>query len=568
MINQRISDRFVLSFFHSPNTPLGKLAIFLTLFGLGMLANSVNAEKPKLIVVISVDQFCQEYVQRFGDNFSEEGGFARFAAQGTSYRHCMHQHAFTLTAPGHAVQMTGTYPNMHGVVANNWFDREAGKTRYCVDDDQVNVVGIPEGKKVSPRILMCETAGDVLRMATSNQSKVIGVAIKDRAAILMTGRNATGAYWLEKNKWVTSTYYREDMPGYLRVLNDGNAIDRFRKQSWDLLLPRDKYHNQGPDTNEWENPPKGMTSGFPHTVSDIGEVTEEIFGDQVLFSPFGSEYTLQAAQEILIGESLGKDNFSDILAINLSSNDYVGHAFGPHSLEVEDITYRTDKQLGDFFRFLDKEVGEGTWTGILTADHGVAPIVEYAIQQKLPAARNPLGKLEETQAKLEIMLREKLGIPANLPPLIEKLEENQIFLKHGHPGLEAGRMEYAQRVLQKYLLDISGIHGARVSSEVASNPSDWLGKQLHLTFHPHRSGDVLFVYSPYVVPGDKGTTHGSPWHYDRHVPLMLMGNGIKKGWVEDREVSPACIASTVCELLGIDYPSANVEQPLREAIAK
>jgi predicted AlkP superfamily pyrophosphatase or phosphodiesterase len=529
------------------------------------------ADKPKLIVVISVDQFCQDYLIRFGDNFGEDGAFRRIAREGSQYTQCHHQHAFTVTAPGHAVQLTGTYPNVHGIVGNNWFDRYTGKETYCCDDPSVQIVGLPSAKGVSPKQMQVETVGDVLKLATANRSKVFGVAIKDRVAMLMAGHNANGAFWLDDNLWVTSTYYREDLPGYLRVLNEQQAIERFRGQTWDLLLAKEKYHNTGPDKNSWENPPKGFTSEFPHKLAGPGELKPLEYGDHVLFSPFGNDYTLEAAREIIAGEQLGKDEFPDLLCINFSSNDYIGHAFGPHSLEVEDMVYRTDRQLGDFLRFLDGQVGPGNWTFAMAADHGVAPIVEYAKQFNLPAARNPLGKLDEVKKKLEARLRSQLQVGADDKPLVQKMEDYQVFLQHDHPVFAKDDTEdkflLAQQIVRDWLLDQPAVAAARTRAELTSGGVGKLNQQMQRSFHPRRSGDVLFALRPYCVPGAKGTTHGSPWHYDTHIPLLLIGNGIKQGTFS-RPVSPACLASTVAELTGVNYPSANVEQPLHEALGR
>jgi predicted AlkP superfamily pyrophosphatase or phosphodiesterase len=543
------------------------LTLGLALAGLpGSLA---AAERPKLIVIVSVDQMCQDYLIRFHDNFAADGAFRRIEREGASYTQCNHRHAFTVTAPGHAVQLTGTFPNQHGIIGNNWFDRITGKDVYCCDDASVKIVGLATGKPMSPRNLQVETVGDVLKLASANRSKVFGVAIKDRASILMTGHNANTAFWLDDNLWVTSTYYRDDLPGYLRVLNEQNAIDRFRGQSWELLLPKDKYHNNGPDKNDWENPPKGFTSEFPHKLMAAGAGKPLDFGDQVLFSPFGTEYTLEAAREVIAGESLGKDEFTDLLCINFSSNDYVGHAFGPHSLEVEDITYRTDKQLGEFFRWLDANVGAGNWSFGLSADHGVAPIVEYAKQFRLPAKRSPLGKLDAVKTKLEARLREQLHVAMSEKPLVQKVEDNQVYLQHDHPAFtkddNEDKFQLAQQIVRDWLLDQPGVAMARTRAELTSGGEGLLNSQLQRAFHPRLSGDVLYCLVPYNVPGAKGTTHGSPWHYDTHVPLLLLGCGIKQGQFP-RDVSPACLASTVAELAGVNYPSANVEVPLREAL--
>ena len=527
------------------------------------------AGPPKLVVVISVDQLAQDYLTRFADNFSPDGAFRRVEKEGAWFTQCHHQHAYTITAPGHSVQLTGAYPNTNGIVGNNWFDRASGKDFYCCDDPSVQPVGLPTSKPMSPHNLLVETVGDVLKLTTANRSKVFGVAVKDRAAILMTGHNADAAYWLDDNVWMTSTYYRKDLPGYLRVMNEGKTYERFRGQTWNLLLAKDKYHNIGADKNNWENPPKNSTSAFPHQLAGPGELKPVEFGDQVLYTPFGNDWTLEAAREIVLGEQLGKDDFPDLLCINFSTNDYIGHAYGPHSLEVEDTTYRTDKQLGDFLRFLDQQVGAGNWTFALTADHGVAPVVEYAKQYRLPAQRNALGLLPEVKNKLEARLREALHISADAKPLVQKVEEFQVFLQHDHPAFlnEAGKFELAQQVVRDWLLEQPPVATARTRQELLNGGEGKLNQQLQRAFYPQRSGDVLFVMAPYRLPGAKGTTHGSPWHYDTHVPLLLLGRGIHPG-AYTRPISPAALASTVAELLGVDYPSANVEQPLREALAK
>jgi predicted AlkP superfamily pyrophosphatase or phosphodiesterase len=534
---------------------------------------SAAAEPPKLIVVVSVDQLCQDYLIRFGDNFSEEGAFRRVAKEGASYSQCHHRHAITITAPGHAVQLSGSYPNANGIVTNSWFDRSTGKDVYCVADESVQIIGLPTGKPMSPKNLLVETVGDVLRLASGNRSKVFGVAIKDRAAILMTGHNASAAYWLDDNLWVTSSYYRSDLPGYLRLINEQQTIEQFRGETWSLLLAPEKYHNTGPDMNDWENPPKGFTSAFPHKLAAKGQMTPLEFGEHVLFSPYGNDLTLEAAREIVIHEELGKDEFPDLLCVNFSSNDYVGHAFGPHSLEVEDLTYRTDLQLGAFLRFLDEQVGAGNWTFALTADHGVAPVAEYAAQYKLPVKRNPLGKMTDVKEKLEAMLRGRLGVPTGDPPLVLKVEDYQVYLRHDHPVFTRNKedksdlFERAQAIIRDWLLDQPHVAAARMRSELAVSGEGKVNAMLHRAWHPRRSGDVLFCYASYCVPGNKGTTHGSPWHYDTHVPLLLLGRGIIPGQ-HHRPVSPACLASTLAELLGVDYPSANAEQPLREALGK
>jgi len=271
---------------------------------------------------------------------------------------------------------------------------------------------------------------------------------------------------------------------------------------------------------------------------------------------------------VVEGEQLGKDDFTDLLCINLSSTDFVGHAFGPHSLEVEDMVYRTDRQLGEFLRWLDEKIGAGKWSFALTADHGVAPVVEYAQQFHLPAKRAPLGKLDAVKTTLEKLLREQLGVPMGAKPLVQKVEDYQVFLQHDHEAFaKPGVFSQAQTIVRDWVLEQPYAVAAFTRDELVTTGDTKLFQQVQRTFHPVRSGDVLMVMAPYTVPGAKGTTHGSPWRYDTHVPLLLIGCGIKNGRFS-REVSPACVASTVAELAGVDYPSANAEKPLAEALGR
>lgn len=583
-IGEMVSMRFLVPM--SARLYAGFAAILgLLSFSTVTLAQPARVATPRLLVVISVDQLCQDYLIRFQDNFPEDPRaslFRNVLLNGAWYPNCHHQHAITLTAPGHAVLLTGAYPNTHGVIRNDWFDRGTGKSRYCVADSTTEVIGIPSGKSVSPRALLVDTVGDRLKTATAGRSKVFGVAIKDRAAILMAGHLADAAYWLESNQWVTSSYYRSDLPGYLRNLNDGKSIEQFRGKTWNLLLPQSQYHNQTADDNVHENPPAGWTAAFPHVLANMGELTADEFGEHVLFSPFGNEYTLLAAREIIAHEKLGADDVPDLLAINFSSNDYVGHAYGPLSYEVEDMTYRTDRQLAEFTSYLDKQVGSGHWTLAVTSDHGVAPIPEMMAEvrtngaQSLPAKRNPLGDPKLLKQQLEALLREALNVKetgnADAKDLILELDPNQIYLNHEHPQMAGKELAHAREVIRDWLLDQPHVAAAATREELLGGGDARLLRQLRLSFHAVRGGDVLFCYTPYSMPGStlvnakpRGTTHGSPWHYDTHVPLLLLGHGVAPGRYE-RQVSPANLAPTAACLLGVDAPSGCVEAPLQEAL--
>jgi hypothetical protein len=314
-------------------------------------SNAEAAAKPKLVVVVSVDQLCYEYLERFRDGFADDGFFRRVDREGASFSECHHRHAFTFTGPGHSVLTTGSYPRYTGIVGNGWFDPQLGRDRYCVEDKDVKLVGVPDGVgdgPMSPANLHVETLGDALKRATDGKAKVIGISLKDRAGILMAGRKADAAYWFDDRRWVTSTWYRKELPGYLRAFNESGATDQYAGQTWNLLLPREKYHHYRPDDYPHENDGFGLGRAFPHTLA---AATDKQFDAQFPCTPFGNDLTLSAARLIIAEEKLGQRDVTDMFCLGLSSNDYLGHQYGPYSLEVEDATYRLDRQLGDFCKF-------------------------------------------------------------------------------------------------------------------------------------------------------------------------------------------------------------------------
>ena len=529
------------------------------------------AARPRLIVLVSVDQFRQDYLTRFRANFAETGLFRLVEKSGASYPECRNRHAYTYTGPGHAAMMTGCSPNGNGIIANAWLDRATNQMMNCVEDPNVHPVGCESKDRRSARLLLTETVGDRWKAATSGKGKVFGLAIKDRASILMAGHKADAAFWMDGDFWVTSSAYLQELPRYLQVLNDEKKLDQFAGQTWNLLLPASKYVNNGPDENDWEDPPEHLDSDFPHEMSDSkskGEDANDLF-EHVYDSPFGNDYTLLAAEEMIRNEHLGGDKVPDIACIGLSSNDAVGHHFGPDSYEVEDMVYRTDLQLGDFCRFLDQEVGRGKWTLIFTSDHGVAPIPIVAEKQGKKTVSDPLP-VDKVQEQLEKELCSQMHVePSDSDHLIQRVEDYQIYLNYGHPALAGENLKNARRIARDWVVQQPHVALAMSVEDLVVKSSEPLHQALQKSFCAGRSGDVLWVLDPYCLPrkSKKGTTHGSPYDYDTHVPLLLIGAGIRPGSFA-RAVSPSCIASTVARLLRIDPPAGNVEDPLAEALAK
>lgn len=548
-----------------PLTRLVGAASFL--WGLLLVGQNLPAAEPaKLVVVVSVDQLCQEYFQRFEGNLTDDGFYRLVQRSGANYVNCHHAHAFTLTGPGHATQLSGTHPSLHGIIGNDWFDRATGKKLYCVSDPDVTTIGAIETQgPCSPKNLLATTVGDMLKVKTHKEGKVIGVALKDRAAILMTGRTADAAYWFEEGEgvWVTSSYYRDDLPGYIRAFNSPRYADKFAEREWKLLYDSKRYQHHTADDFAAENPPSGFGRAFPHKLAAGGK---ELFG-QLRVSPFGNEMTFDVAREVVTHEQLGQDDVPDLLCINLSSNDYIGHAYGPHSLEVEDVTYRTDLQLRAFYDWLGEHLKHPNFVLIITADHGVCPLPEFMEKQGLVAGRNPLGATSKVYGEMEALLRAKLSLEEKpKEALVQYVEPNQVYLQHAQ--LEGEQLRAARVLLRDWLLKQPGIYCAATYDELATGSVNGpLRDALLKTFHPQRSGDVLWIYDPYFICGDKGTTHGSPWGYDTHVPMLLVGAGIKAGQYH-RRVSPANIGPTLAELFGIDPPPSCFEQPLDEALVR
>lgn len=529
-------------------------------------SSRAGERRPRLIVVVSVDQLCQEYFERFGDNLrSNDGFYAMMLERGSIYRNCHHAHAFTLTGPGHAVQLTGAYPQQSGIIGNDWYDRETKSKMYCVTDKKSTTIGAVQGDGAcSPRNLLVPTVGDMLKLVHKD-AKVIGVSLKDRAAILMTGHLADAAYWYEETEgvWVTSSYYRNDLPGYIRAFNANNFLGRYAGQGWQLSLDSAKYQHHTPDDFVAETKPDGHTRTFPHKLAAGGK---QLFM-QLRYTPFGNEMTLAVAQEVALNEKLGTDEVTDLLCVNLSSNDYVGHAYGPHSLEVEDITYRTDRQLKEFWQMLAKQVGEENLVMALTSDHGVCPLPEYLKAKGVRrTGRDPLGGEAKVVAQLEPLLRDRLKLKDAKGALVERVESNQIYLAKDNPALAGSNFGKAQAICRDWLRAQDAIHVAVTRDELlAGNGGGAFNAAFLKTFHPARSGDVLWAYDPFYLCGGSGTTHGSPWRYDTHVPLMIVGANIQNG-AFTRRVSPANLAATVASLLEIDAPPACVEEPLHEAL--
>jgi hypothetical protein len=517
-----------------------------------------------------------EYLERFESNYVAGGLVERTRTNGVWFTNCSHQHAMTKTGPGHAVQLTGTYPHRHGIIGNSWYDRASNRLMYCVEDPAAVLIGAQTtDAPVSPKLMLAETVGDQLKLASRGRSKVFTVAIKDRAAILMAGRLADSAVWMSnQGAWISCDHYGRTLPVSIAELNAKKAIQTYAGQTWNPLLSKDKYQHGEEEQSEHERPAYGMTKDFPHKLP---AANHKYFVNNLACSPFGNAATLDAARALIVGEELGQDEYPDILGINLSPNDYVGHSYGPDSLEVEDMCYRTDKQLGEFVAFIRKQLGDKKFVLFVTADHGVAPVPELAVTKKLRAGRNPLGtmasgtgNIAEMETQLEKYLRSRIDFKSDKQDkigIVQSFGESEVFLNHNHPALTGLNLEFARRLTRDWVLSQPTVVAAMTREELLANANDsHLSNLMRRSYHAKRSGDVMYVLQPFFINGTAAANHGSPWHYDRHVPLLVVGDVSQTR--SDANVSPASIATTIARLLRVEFPSLAEAEPLTEVKLK
>lgn len=530
------------------------------------------SERPKLVVALLVDQLRSDYLERFDDQFGP-GGFKLFTERGVFMTSAHYDYAPTVTGPGHASFLSGATPSVHGIIGNDWFDKRTGKYINCVDDPSVSVVGLdtdptaieatPSVKRgmKSPRNFIGATLADQLRL--HYQSKVVGISIKDRGAILPTGKKPTGAYWFDSasGNFITSTYYTPELPEWVRKFNARRLPESFIGQTWSRLLDPKFY--TWPDAGIGEAPFSGQRkSTFDHIIrrSPAGDPFEPIVP-----TPFGNQLMTEFAKAAIEGENLGQGSQPDLLTISFSSNDACGHRFGPYSHEVQDITLRLDRQLADLFSYLDKKIGLANVTIVLTADHGVAPIPEFAAQQGLDGQRVSGGKLVRD---LLTQLTEKFG-PGNYLRTSNIADGNLYF---DHVALQEKNLTPADLAafIREWAFD-TGLFQACYSRDqiLDGRTPGRLGEKILNGYNAERSGDMVLVYKPFIIPsgGKTGTTHGSPYSYDTHIPVLFYGAAFKPGRYAD-EFHITDIAPTLSAALRVNTPPGSMGKAFVKALAQ
>jgi len=518
-------------------------------------------ERPKLVVGIVVDQMRWDFLYRYHDKY-EKGGFRRLLNEGFACENTMINYIPSVTAIGHTTIFTGSVPAIHGIAGNEWFDPKTGKSTYCTDDSTVQAVGTTnKGNKMSPHNLLATTITDELMLATNFQSKVVGVSLKDRAAILPAGHNPTAAFWMDdaSGKFVSSSYYLKALPEWVNTFNNSKAIDKLLANGWSPLLPIEQYTESTADDVPWEGVLKGAVNPvFPYDVQKIYALDHGSLRQM----PFGNSLTLQFAKAAVDGYKLGQEKTTDFLTVNCASTDYSGHLVGPNAIEIEDVYLRLDRDLATFFTYLDQKIGKGNYLLFLTADHGAAHAEGFMEANKMPTGL--LAK--DMQTRLENMLAGQFGSKK----LVEGIENFQVtFNKNRIDSLNLD-LDKIKTATVHFLQQQQGIQFAvdQDKISVASIPSP-LKEMMINGYNEKRSGSVLMVTDPGWLPAysKKGTTH-SVWNpYDTHIPLIFMGWKIEHGTTY-RTTHMTDISATLAALLHIQMPSGCIGSPITEVLTK
>ena len=524
-------------------------------YGIAQPAAAI-ASKPKIVVGIMIDQMRWDFLHRYSDRYGNDG-FKRMMREGFACENTLIPYTQTITACGHSTVYTGTTPGLSGIYGNEWYDVQKGRQVYCTEDESVKILGGgAKSAPMSPRNLKVTTVSDEPRMATNFRSKVVGVAIKDRGSILPAGHSANAAYWYDgqTGNWVSSTYYMEELPSWVKAFNARKVTDSLYALDWNTLYPIQTYVQSDADDKVYEGKMPGATKPvFPHSLkSYVGRN----FG-VISSTPYGNTLTLEFAKQTIQSENMGEDQFTDLLAVGLSSPDYIGHQYGPNSIEVEDTYLRLDQELAAFFSFLDKKFGK-EYIVFLTADHGVAHVPGYAAEHKLPGGRvgtSSFAAFKNAEAKF------------NVKKLVANVSNFQVYLNH--KVIDSAKLDVNQvkEYLVKELRKESFLHTAYDNADIANAPLPSEIREKYLKgYHPKLSGDIQMVgLSGFIGPGITGTTHGSWYNYDAHIPLVFMGWGIKQG-KSYRETYMTDVAPTIAALLNIQMPSASVGHVISEVI--
>jgi hypothetical protein len=512
---------------------------------------------PRLGVLVVFDQMRADYLERWRSLFGDDG-FRRLQEQGAWFRNCHYPYSDTYTGAGHATLATGCSPDKHGIVGNTWYDRKARAEVYCAGADRYAPVPPrkPDRKNPpgAPDFLLAPTLADTVKKVGGGRGRVVALSLKDRAAVLLGGQRPDACYWFNTRTGLfeTSTYYRDGVHPWLATFNQSGAARRWWGVPWTRLRPDLDYEKySGADDTEGES--DGISQGrtFPHPTG--GAPLSSTAGyEAVLNSPFGNELLLDLACRAVEAEKLGLRETTDLLCISFSSNDIIGHCWGPDSQEVLDVTLRSDRLMARLLQFLDDSVGKGNYAMVVSADHGVCPLPEESRRLGRDAGRIIPAVLLR---KAEKFLAERFG-SGPLDTWLEALTEEWIYLDPDTIARHGVKQADVEHALASWLEGQPGIKKAFTRTELlAGEPADDLTRRVRRSFHPQRSGDVLMLQKPnwLITPYLAGTTHGTPYEYDTHVPLLVLGPRIRRG-AHDEQTTPLAAAVILAKLLEVRPP--------------
>lgn len=511
--------------------------------------------KPKLVVGVVVDQMRYDYLPRYWDKF-EEGGFQRLAGQGYNFKNHHYNYVPTYTGPGHAAIYTGTTPSVNGIVGNSWYDRSINKNMYVVSDSTAKPVGTDgEAGKMSPANLMSTTLADELKTA-NKESKVVAVSIKDRGAVLPAGHIGDGAYWYDgvSGKFITSSWYKDELPDWVQQFNEEGLAKELSSKTWETLLPIEQYTESNPDDTPYEGSFKNEERPvFPH---NLAENRDDAYGI-INSTPFGNTLVNEFAKRALDAEQLGADEVTDFLSVSFSSTDYVGHMFGPHSIELQDTYMRLDRDLADLMNYLDQKVGQGNYLVMLTSDHGAVDVPAELMDKKLP------GGYFNSNAVIDVLDRYLNGKYGE-GEWVEAYANQQVYLNHDLVRDKELSLKKLQNEVADFLLQFKAVTSTNTAYNFQyKDYAEGYQAMYQRGFQHNRSGDVYIQLKPGWLDSrsDTGTSHGSPYNYDTHVPLLFYGWGVPQGETTDKTVIPQ-IAPTIATMLDIGFPSGSPAQIL------
>jgi len=524
------------------------LVVLSFLFAFLPAQSQTSIPRPKLVVGIVVDQMRWDYLYRYYDRYGNDG-FKRMLNKGFSCENTFIPYTPTYTAAGHTSVYTGSVPAINGIIGNSWYNRQLKRVFYCTEDSTVRTVGSSSNAgKMSPRNMWSSTVTDELRLATNFKSKTIGIALKDRGAILPAGHSANAAYWFDNASggWITSTYYMAELPDWVKAVNSKSLPANYMKKAWNTLYPINTYTQSTDDSKPYEGKLTGEDNTFPHNTDTIS--TRYLF-DAFRATPYGNTYTFDMARAAIEGEKLGQRGVTDFLAVSFSSTDYIGHTFGPNSIEVEDTYLRFDRDLASFFKYLDTKLGSGQYLVFLTADHGAAHVPGLLREHGYSA-----GAMDD--ADVRQWLNQNATKVFGAGNLVEQIINYQVYLNH--TVIEENKIDEAR--LRKWIInelanhpaiirafDLNDLSGETIPSRVKEMVTNGYNQKL--------SGDIQFIYRPHWFDGwDRGTTHGAWNPYDAHIPLVWYGWKIKAGKT-NKETYMSDIAPTLAALLRIQMPS-------------